>query len=105
MDAEPGTKWAYNSGGSMLLSGIVRTATSQHIDEYARAHLFGPIGIRDFHWKRTPTGHPDTEGGLYLTAEDLARIGYLYLRDGVWNGRQIGRASCRESDYVASRAR
>ena len=89
MDAEPRTKWAYNSGGSMLLSGIVRTATSQHIDEYARAHLFAPIGIRDFHWKRTPTGHPDTEGGLYLTAEDLARIGYLYLRDGVWNGRRI----------------
>ena len=89
MDADPGTKWAYNSGGSMLLSGIVRTATSQHIDEYARANLFGPIGIRDFHWKRTPTGHPDTEGGLYLTAEDLARVGYLYLRDGVWNGRRI----------------
>jgi CubicO group peptidase (beta-lactamase class C family) len=89
MDAAPGVKWAYNSGGSHLLSGIIRKATGQFIDDYAREHLFGPLGIRDFHWKRTPTGHPDTEGGLYLGAEDLAKIGYLYLRDGVWNGRRI----------------
>ena len=89
MDADPGTKWTYNSGGSQLLSGIVRSATGQHIDEYARTTLFGPLGIRDFHWKKTPTGHPDTEGGLYLSAPDLARIGLLYLRDGVWDGTRL----------------
>jgi CubicO group peptidase (beta-lactamase class C family) len=89
MDADPGTKWVYNSGGSMLLSGIVRHATGRFIDEYAREHLFTPIGIKDFQWKKTPTGHPDTEGGLYLSAEDLARVGYLYLRDGMWNGRRV----------------
>ena len=89
MDADPGTKWVYNSGGSQLLSGIVRSATGRFIDDYAREFLFGPIGIRNFHWKKTPTGHPDTEGGLYLAAEDLARIGYLYLHGGQWNGRQI----------------
>jgi CubicO group peptidase (beta-lactamase class C family) len=89
MDADPGTKWAYNSGGSALMAGIIRTATGRHIDEYASEWLFKPIGIRDFHWKKTPTGHPDTEGGLYLAAEDLARIGYLYLHDGQWNGRRI----------------
>jgi CubicO group peptidase (beta-lactamase class C family) len=89
MDSDPGTKWAYNSGGSMLLSGIIKSATGQHIDEYARQHLFQPIGIKDFHWKKSPTGHPDTEGGLYLSAHDLARIGYLYLHDGVWAGRRI----------------
>ena len=89
MDADPGTKWVYNSGGSQLLSGIIRKATGQFIDEYANAHLFKPIGIKDFHWKKTPTGHPDTEGGLYLSSEDLARIGYLYLRDGMWNGTRV----------------
>ena len=89
MDADPGTKWVYNSGGSQLLSQVIRRATGQHIDDYARTHLFGPLGIKDFHWKRSPTGHPDTEGGLYLTAEDLAKIGLLYLADGAWNGRRI----------------
>lgn len=89
MDADPGTKWAYNSGGSQLMSGIIRTATGRFIDVYATDWLFKPLGIRDFHWKKTPTGHPDTEGGLYLSPEDLARIGYLYLHDGVWNGKRI----------------
>jgi CubicO group peptidase (beta-lactamase class C family) len=89
MDADPGTKWAYNSGGSQLMSGIIRTATGRFIDVYANDWLFKPLGIRDFHWKKTPTGHPDTEGGLYLSPDDLARIGYLYLHDGVWNGKRI----------------
>lgn len=89
MDAPPRTKWAYNSGGSMLLSGIVRSATGRFIDDYAREFLFEPLGIREFHWKRTPTGHPDTEGGLYLGAEDLAKIGRLYLQRGRWEGRQV----------------
>jgi CubicO group peptidase (beta-lactamase class C family) len=89
MDAAPGTKWAYNSGGSQLLSGIIRSATGRFIDDYAREHLFSPLGITDFHWKKTPTGHPDTEGGLYLSADGLARIGRLYLSDGSWNGRRI----------------
>ena len=57
----------YNSGGSQLLSGIIRHATGRFIDDYAREHLFAPLGITDFYWKKTPTGHPDTEGGLYLT--------------------------------------
>ena len=89
MDADPGTKWVYNSGGSHLMSGIIRAATGRFIDDYAAEFLFRPIGIRDFHWKKTPTGHPDGEGGLYLSAQDLARIGYLYLHDGMWNGRRI----------------
>ena len=89
MDADPGTKWVYNSGGSQLLSGVVRSATGTHIDTFASDTLFRPIGIREFHWKKTPTGHPDTEGGLYLAAADLARIGHLYLHDGIWNGRRV----------------
>ncbi len=89
MDADPGVKWVYNSGGSHLMSGVIRAATGMTVDRYAEAHLFGPLGIRDYHWKRTPTGLPDTEGGLYLEAEQLAKIGYLYLRGGEWDGRRV----------------
>jgi hypothetical protein len=89
MDADPGVKWAYNSGGSALMAEIIRKATGQQVDAYAEKYLFGPLGIRDYHWKKTPTGHPDTEGGLYLESEDLARIGQLYLNDGVWNGKRV----------------
>lgn len=89
MDAEPGEKWVYNSGGSQLLAEVIRGATGEHLDRYAQRHLFGPLGVREVQWKRTPKGHPDTQGGLYLEPSDLARIGQLYLDDGVWNGRRI----------------
>jgi CubicO group peptidase (beta-lactamase class C family) len=89
MDSDPGTKWAYNSGGSHLMAGIIRASTGRHIDDYAREFLFDPLGIKDWYWKKSPTGFPDSEGGLYLRAEDLAKVGYLYLHDGVWNSRRI----------------
>jgi CubicO group peptidase (beta-lactamase class C family) len=89
MDADPGTKWVYNSGGSHLMSAILRKATGLTADRYAEAYLFAPLGIRDYHWKRDPTGLPDTEGGLYLEAEQLAKIGWLYLNDGLWDGTRI----------------
>ncbi len=89
MAVTPGTLFDYNDGVSVLLGKIVREATGQRIDDWARDRLFEPIGIRDFYWKITPDGEADTEGGLYLSTHDLARIGYLHLRGGVWNGEQI----------------
>ena len=44
----------------------------------------GPLGISQYHWKKTPQGYPDTEGGLYLEGTQLAKFGYLYLHDGMW---------------------
>lgn len=89
MDSDPGAKWVYNSGGSHLMSGIIKKVSGQFLDEFAEEHVFGPLRIREYHWKKTAKGHPDGLGGLYLEAVDLARIGYLYLRGGVWNGRRI----------------
>jgi len=89
MMREPGTAFNYNSGESELLAHIFRQATGVDIEEYAARHLFAPLGITRWFWKRSPTGLIDTEGGLYLEAGDLARIWYLFLRGGTWNGRQI----------------
>lgn len=89
MAREPGTFFNYNSGGSQLLSYIFRVATGRDLEEYAAEHLFGPLGIGRFYWKRTPAGPVDTEGGLYLKPHDLAKIAYLYLRKGSWQGRLI----------------
>ena len=89
MATDPGTTFVYNSGATQLLSGVLARATGKPCDDYAREHLFGPLGIDAFEWKRTPRGLPDTEGGLYLTPSSLAKIGYLYLADGVWDGRRI----------------
>jgi CubicO group peptidase (beta-lactamase class C family) len=89
MDADPGSVWEYNSGASVLLGKIVEVATGQRVDDWTAEYLFGPLGIRDYHWKITPSGEVDTEGGLYLSAHDLARIGYLLLRRGMWREMRV----------------
>jgi CubicO group peptidase (beta-lactamase class C family) len=89
MAEDPGRVFNYNSGVTQLLAQVLRKATGRNPDDYAVEHLFGPLGIRSFHWKRTPTGLPDAEGGLYLIARDLARIGNLYLQDGMWERKRI----------------
>lgn len=89
MSEEPGTRFNYNSGASELLAHVFQRATGMDVEEYAARHLFAPLGIRDWFWKRTPAGVPDTEGGLYLASDDLARLWYLFLRGGEWNGRQV----------------
>lgn len=89
MAREPGTVFNYSSGESQLLSHIFRVATGKDIEEYAARHLFAPLGIESYFWKRTPAGLVDTEGGLYLRPHDLAKIWYLFLKRGVWEGKRI----------------
>ncbi len=88
MAAEPGKFFVYSSGVTQLLSHIFKKVTRKNVDAYAAEYLFKPLGMR-YHWKHSPTGLPDTEGGLYLASPDLANIGFLYLKNGMWNGKQI----------------
>ena len=89
MAEAPGKVFVYDSGATELLSGVLQKATGKTADDYAKEHLFGPLGIESFYWKRTPKGLSDTEGGLYLEPRDLARLGELYMRDGVWRGKRV----------------
>jgi CubicO group peptidase (beta-lactamase class C family) len=89
MATEPGTTFVYNSGATELLSYLLRKSTGKDVADYARERLFKPLGIRSFEWKHTPRGLADTEGGLYLEPRDLAKVGYLYLHEGSWDGKQI----------------
>ena len=89
MADDPGTVFKYNSGASLILSAIIKEQTGIPVDEYAEKYLFKPLGISRYYWKRTPTGLLDTEGGLYLEPEDLAKFGWLYLNDGMWEGSRI----------------
>lgn len=88
MAQEPGKVFNYSSGVSELLAYIFQKETGQDIEKYGGKYLFAPLGIQYF-WKRTPLGVVDTEGGLFLSGPDLAKLGYLYLHDGMWEGKQI----------------
>ena len=89
MVADPGEKWEYSSGVTMLLSKIILEATGKNVSDYLEKELFSKIGINNYYWKQTPKGLTDAEGGLYLEPRDLAKFGYLYLNGGVWNGKEV----------------
>jgi CubicO group peptidase (beta-lactamase class C family) len=89
MSEEPGSRWNYNSGASELLAHVFQKATKMDVEEYGARYLFAPLGIQRWYWKRIPMGLADTEGGLYLEARDLAKIWYLFMKNGIWDGRPI----------------
>lgn len=90
MSEDPGTRFRYCSPGSHLLSVIIRAATGRSALDYAREHLFGPVGITRFDWPTDPgTGDPNGWGDLALTRYDMARLGHLYLSGGRWRDRQV----------------
>ncbi len=94
---EPGTVYVYNSGGSHLLAVMLEAATGEEVETYADRHLFDPLGIREGQWVESPQGEAIGGFGLHLTPRDMAKIGYLYLRAGAWDGARII-----PRDYVAA---
>lgn len=86
---KPGTAFLYNSNGSYMLSAIVQKVTGQPVVEYLRPRLFEPLGISDPKWEVDPKGINAGGWGLRLRTEEMAKFGLLYLRNGVWDGRQI----------------
>lgn len=85
----PGTHFEYCSPGMHVLSAILQEATGVTALEFARANLFEPLGITDVIWELDPQGYSDGWAGLYLYPDDLAKIGYLMLHQGRWEGKQI----------------
>jgi CubicO group peptidase (beta-lactamase class C family) len=89
MVAEPGTTFAYCSPAMHLLSAILQKATGMTALDFARANLFEPLGIRDVQWPADPQGVTNGHGELYLHPYDAAKLGFLWLQGGQWEGKQI----------------
>ncbi len=102
MAHEPGEVFACSSGGSELLGYIFEKVTGKDIQDYAKEHVFDLLGIKDWYWKRTPTGLSDTEGGLYSKPEDLAKVGFMYLKNGTWDGKQVVQVNWVKDSLAAS---
>lgn len=87
---EPGTKFAYNSIGTYMLSAALRKVTGQNLSEYLQPRLFAPLGIEPVYWEKCLHHGTDMGGwGLWLTTRDLSKAGQLWLDFGRWEGRQL----------------
>ena len=86
---KPGTEFQYNSLNTYVLSAIVTKRTGETLTEYLTPRLFGPLGITKYYWETCPKGITKGGWGLFLCAEDMAKLGQLYLQRGKWNGQQL----------------
>ena len=89
MAYKPGTHWEYCGVGMHLLSAILQKATGMTALEYARQNLFEPLGIQEVFWPTDPQGVNLGAGNTRMLPRDMAKIGFLYLHGGVWDGKQI----------------
>ncbi|MCL6457401.1 MAG: beta-lactamase family protein [Gorillibacterium sp.] len=103
MAHEPGSTFSYNSGGSHLLAAILTQVSATDLLDYARNNLFAKVGISSPAWK---SNQGICEGGadLFMNAKNLARMGLLYLQEGVWLGeRVLSQSWIRESTKIRTK--
>ena len=89
VNGKPGTEFQYNSLNTYVLSAIVTKRTGETLTEYLTPRLFDPLGITKYYWETCPKGITKGGWGLFLCAEDMAKLGQLYLQRGKWNGQQL----------------
>jgi CubicO group peptidase (beta-lactamase class C family) len=85
----PGTVFAYRNCNTNVLGEIVRSATGLRLDVFSNSYLFRKLGITDFEWQGLPNGVVFCSGDLRLRPRDMAKFGYLFLNDGIWNDERL----------------
>jgi CubicO group peptidase (beta-lactamase class C family) len=105
MATQPGMRFSYSSGNSHILAAIIQRSSGKNLYDFARESLFGPLGMTDPLWEKDPKGLPIGGWGLRLSPRDMAKLGYLYLHNGLWDGKQVVPAAwVRESTLPQIRA-
>jgi CubicO group peptidase (beta-lactamase class C family) len=89
MKSRPGQKYVYCSINAFILGVIVENASKQNLDVFAEKTLFRPLGIGAYKWRRVPVNRTAGQGNLSITTRDEARIGELYLNDGIFGGQHL----------------
>ncbi|MGE7694235.1 serine hydrolase domain-containing protein [Lysinibacillus sp. NPDC094177] len=98
----------YSTAGAHLLSAILTKSTGKSARTFANEHLFTPLGMKEIPyyqmnaygfddlfgknvkgWVHDPNGHSTGGWGLTLTTRDMARFGYLYLNNGIWDNNKV----------------
>ncbi|HTX33793.1 MAG TPA: serine hydrolase [Bryobacteraceae bacterium] len=89
MKYDPGTHSAYCSPGYHLLGSAIGAAAGMREADFGSKYLFEPLGIHGVVWADDPQSRSHGWGDSHFFPQDVAKIGYLYLHGGTWNGREI----------------
>jgi CubicO group peptidase (beta-lactamase class C family) len=95
----PGTMWSYSDGGPNWLADCLTLEYGQDLNNLLFDRVLTPLGVSssDLYWRSNAYREDTIEGikrrefgsGISANVDAMARIGYLYLRDGVWNGERL----------------
>ncbi|WP_327312322.1 serine hydrolase domain-containing protein [Streptomyces sp. NBC_01235] len=88
-DRDPGTVFAYNQPATYTLAAIVQRVTGESLTAYLRPRLLDPLGIGEVAWLTDASGRELGFSGLHGTTDAIARLGQLYLDEGVWDGERL----------------
>jgi len=89
MYVEPGTEFFYSSGNGHVLSAIIQETSGLNAHDFARQYVFDDLGMDEIQWQKDIAGISKGGWGMKMKPRDMARLGYLYLNQGVWDGEQI----------------
>ena len=87
--ADPGAKWTYSTCLSHAVSAILSQITHQDLLKFAKSTLFCPLGMKHVEWDTDPNGYYMGGAELWMRPIDMVKFGYLYLKDGEWEGQQL----------------
>ena len=85
----PGTVFAYNQPPVLALATVLQRLAGERLVDYLRPRLFAPLGMGDVRAMQRAPGIDPGYTGVYASLDAVARLGQLYLDDGVWEGRRI----------------
>jgi CubicO group peptidase (beta-lactamase class C family) len=88
----PNTVGRYRNTDPVLVNYLVRLALERRGEDYLsfpQRALFDTLGIGTMVMETDPWGNFLTQGYELASGRDWARLGTLYLQDGVWNGERI----------------
>ncbi|MBE6623674.1 MAG: serine hydrolase [Ruminococcaceae bacterium] len=85
---KPGTHFAYNTGATFIASACLTKRTSCTVLDFLSKHLFSHMGIECPKWY-SYAGISEGGVGIHMSTEDMAKLGFLYLNGGLWQGKRL----------------
>lgn len=89
MAGKPGKKYNYSTGDTHLLSAVLTESSGKKTCKLADELLFNKMEITPERWGRDPQGYSSGGCNVYLTAHELAKLGYLFVQKGEWHGEAL----------------
>jgi CubicO group peptidase (beta-lactamase class C family) len=89
MKYKPGRTFEYNTALTHMMSAVLTKVCGESTKDFADKWLFKPLGINEYQWRKSKDGIYYGGSDLFLTPRDMAKFGFLFLNNGIWNAKQI----------------